>query len=311
MIRDDEADLGRALQTIADWGEPQRVPALDDLVPTLPAYSATIPSGPSRRRWWIVAAAAAVLLIALAGLGLVQSSENSSPYAGKDKADAVVMDWLHAVSTATPEDVAPAVDVSAPGSPAYLYASYSAAFMAAANDVGATLVDSETEVTSNDDGSFSWCLRYVTQQVCYTIDDIDVDAAGKLVTVSIDGKPLADQIVGNGKAIEMPGGGTAQVLYGSEVGNGELLSAVVQFQAGNADLRIRYQDASYVDTDGAQIANDGHKRIDPPPGTDLLAGETSLAVYTFPKATMPGEIVIENVCDADTRSCSDVRLPLG
>jgi hypothetical protein len=304
VIPDDDADLGRALQTIGEWGEPETIPALDELAPTLPTY---VDTRPSRRRWWIAAAVAAVLLIAVAGFGLAKSSDGSSPYVGTGNVDAhTVEDWVNALSSSTPEEVERAVDVSSPGSPAFLYASYRVAYTTAGRDYGFGMADDDTEVASNEDGTFSWCVSGESQQACYMVDDIEVDAAGKLVTVSIDGEPLADRIVSAGQPVEMPGGGTAQVLYGYESIDGAFLWAVVEFQAGDADLRIPYQEASYVAADGSQIAHDPHKRIDPPPGFDLVAGEKRVAVYAFSEATMQGRIVFKNVCDSHSRTCTDV-----
>jgi len=306
---DDDVDLGRALQTIAEWGEPDSIPVLDDLVPMLPAYS---DGGPSRRRWWIAASVAAVLVIALAGFGLVKSSEDSSPHVGTGNVDAhTVEDWVNALNSSTPEEVERAVDVSSPGSPAFLYASYRVAYTTAGRDYGFGTADYDTEVTSNDDGTFSWCVSGESQQVCHTIDDIEGDDAGKLVTVSIDGQPLAGHTAGDGESVEMPGGGAAQVLYGYESFDGAFLWAVVEFQAGDADLRIPYQEASYVGADGSRIAHDPHKRIDPGPGFDLVAGENSVAVYAFPEATRPGRIVFPHVCDGASRTCTDVAPPVG
>jgi hypothetical protein len=81
VTRDDDADLGRALRTIAAWGEPADIPPLSTLVPTLPTYSTPV-APRSRKGWWIAAAAALVLIASLAALAVVTSSEDTSPFVG-------------------------------------------------------------------------------------------------------------------------------------------------------------------------------------------------------------------------------------
>jgi hypothetical protein len=131
------------------------------------------------------------------------------------------------------------------------------------------------------------------------------------VTVSREGLALADRWVGTGQAVDLPGGGTAHLVAGYESIDGEFLYAVVEFVAGNADLDIPYQEATYIGMDGSQIANDPNSRIDPPPGVDLLAGERRVGVYAFEGATLPGRLVLQNVCDGASSTCTDVALPVG
>jgi hypothetical protein len=81
VSREDDADLGRALRTIARWGEPADIPPLSQLVPTFPAHSQQV-GPPSRTRWWIAAAAALVLVVMLTALAVTRTSDDSSPYVG-------------------------------------------------------------------------------------------------------------------------------------------------------------------------------------------------------------------------------------
>jgi hypothetical protein len=81
VTRDDDVDVGRALRTIAAWGEPADIPPLSALVPTWPSYPTPVDPR-SRKGWWIAAAAALVLIVSVAALAVARTTQDSSPYVG-------------------------------------------------------------------------------------------------------------------------------------------------------------------------------------------------------------------------------------
>ena len=232
--------------------------------------------------------------------------ESTTTAAPKADTAQTVKDWVTAISAFVPEAIQPGVAVSAPGSPAEMYASYLLA-QAQANRAGGAGQPPTSTITTQDNGDIKFCYTIQGKESCYIASNFQLDANGKMVDANINDAPLSGRIVGPGQPVDMPGG-TVQRLYAFETSDGNNLNVLVQFAAGDTSIKTPYQ-ASYVGPDSVQIEYDP-QNSGVPPG-DVLAGAKKTAIYSFPKGKMPGRVVFQNVCNASYTNCVDVTVPVG
>ncbi len=222
--------------------------------------------------------------------------------------NAAVSAYVRGITALDPEGAQEAVDASAPGSPAGLYAAYLQANAQVARDSGRSSTGVKADITDGDNGSRRFCYTGGTESKCYTASDFQLDAEGKVVDVSINGTPLAGRVVGPGEPVAMPGGGTAQRMYAFQTSDNQDLLAIVSFTAGDESLRVPYG-ASYVTPAGTQVDADTLNSM--LPLNDVISGAKRLAEYVFPKAATGGRMVFQDVCNQSFNDCRDVTLPLG
>jgi hypothetical protein len=222
--------------------------------------------------------------------------------------EAAVSAYVRGITALDPEGAQEAIEASAPGSPAGIYAAYLQATAQLTRDAGRNSAGVTVEITDGDNGSQRFCYTAGTESKCYTASDFQLDANGKVVDVSINGTPLAGRIVGPGDPVSMPGGGTAQRMYVFQTSDNQDLLAIVNFTATDESLRVPYG-ASYVTPAGSQV--DADTLNSTIPLNEVLPSAKRLAEYVFPKAAPGGRMVFQDVCNQSYNDCRDVTIALG
>jgi hypothetical protein len=203
-----------------------------------------------------------------------------------------------------------AAEMAAPGSPAQMYASYLADTGEARREAGDDRLNAAVETDGPEvkaDGSIEWCYRAMGEEQCYTASDVELDASGLVVDLTINGQPLAGRIAGQGEPVAIPGG-TVQVLSAFETSDGESLYVAVRLQAGDQSLRVPFL-ASFVGQDGVQV--DADMFGSSVPTGDVISGARRTAAFVFPRSELPGRLVFQDVCSQDYMSCEDVTIDVG
>lgn len=218
--------------------------------------------------------------------------------------------WVEGVHGHDADALAKALTLTAHGSPAAVYTQAQMDESIAQRQSGQAMPPTPPVLAT--DGGFKWCYDTATtggKELCYEVTDFRFDARGRLVDVTINGRPLGGRVVAGTAPVAMPGG-TVRLSAGmvSSSGDGVVL-LTLEFVAGAQGLRVPFG-GTFVGADGAAVEADLSNSITPT--SPLPAGSKRMTAFVFNGVTLPGRITFPSVCLPDNyEGCVDVVVPTG
>jgi hypothetical protein len=238
--------------------------------------------------------AAVVLLATLAGCGSGGSSGAGSVAVQPDPSATgsttalpsakTLQTYFDGVASGTVSGYDDAKAAAVPGSTADRYVTYLRAAAEAVLGGGHTPGngDASADVVS---GAFRFCTDSGSGKVCYRYTDI-TGAEGKVADFSVNGRPVADRVVGGGSPVPASGvDGGASLVAAFENTSGDDLFVAVRVRAAAHDLSG--VQATYAAAGGRPVQS---SRMTGP--DDVHAGAVGSYVFAFPGARLGGTLTL-------------------
>jgi hypothetical protein len=209
----------------------------------------------------------------------------ASPEAMKSYADAQM-------NEADPDAMRSALKLTAPNSIAYIYLDHEANMSEAALDGGQSLP--KTEVTDMGDGTFKACNDPNDATSCLTFGDFKINAAGKLVDLTVNKQQIGPRITaGNGQAVTA-GGTKFTLLTAYKSIQGNWLSVAVKIETGSQPIDANISSATYRDPDGKLRTATNSAGV-----TQIAANSNTIVAMNFSSVKAGGKVTLQGCVPQD------------
>lgn len=189
-----------------------------------------------------------------------------------------------------PDAVRKALNLTAAGSLAHAYMLHRSYVAEAGRDSGSPYADSE--ISELPGASYRLCDDPADESTCTVLGNFKVDATGKIVDFTVDGKALQGRLtVGDGQKVSA-GGGKFTFLTAYRATTSDSLFVTIKMESGKKSLSPDISLATYLSPDGQQrAATDaiGPNRLD--------VDSDAIASLRFDGVSPGGKVIVEGCID--------------
>lgn len=232
------------------------------------------------------------------------NSPATSTSAAPRRASDVAKRYFDAFATDRPQAMQAMLELSAPGSPAHLYARFQIASTQAETDQGGPPEPPEVQL----EGDVIRLCNPPTIQTrpgverCSAFADFTALPGSNLLTgFTVNGKPIGDRLVQGGSTASA-GGARFTLAVGYQSVQSEMLLLVVEVSNGPKKISIYGSEATYVAANGRQVT-----ATDSTGPFDVQPSASASVVVGFANATPGGRLILGGF---DGTSAYEVTLPL-
>jgi len=200
--------------------------------------------------------------------------------------------YIDAEASADANVMREGLELAAPNSAAYLYLDHVANMAEAALDGGRPY--RKGAVTPVGDDAFKTCNDLADEKTCTTLGDFRMDAAGKLVDLTVNKQPIASRLTAGSSEAVTSGGAKFTFLTAYETVTSDQLIVTVEVETGAKPIWVYTSKASYR-------GPDGKKRAATSAGgpTDIDAKSNTVVYMGFASIKAGGKVTLEGCVGKD------------